>query len=446
MAGPLMHELLAWQARAGHGRRGFHRQRRRGGAAPARRRRCRHRRAAIALPAICGCPSTAAPPCVTAMSSSISPRRPAASPSAARTRRRSFATAALINLHVFEAARDAGVEKIVALGNLLAYPAGRAAAASRGHRCMTARGRHAHGHRPGQARACSTLRRCITLEFRVERRSTSWRRTPTGRATTSTASGARDPGDDRQVLPRRGPRGLGRRHRRRGISCSSTTSPRACCWPRERLAPPEFVNLASGTEISIAKLVTLIARLGGFKRRIVFDAVEGRRRSAARGVDAALGRAAGFLAARADRRGPAPDHRLVPADARRRPVTRIHPADGAARHRGRRRGGPRLRSIGRLADRVPRNAQLRSQPLRVHRRALLCCRAERDAGLVPRAQGACGIGPDDEVIVPDLTMAASATAVILAGATVVFADIEARTLCLDLDTRRVARSRRGRRR
>jgi perosamine synthetase len=44
-----------------------------------------------------------------------------------------------------------------------------------------------------------------------------------------------------------------------------------------------------------------------------------------------------------------------------------------------------------------------------------------------------GVGRDDEVIVPDLTMAASATAVILAGATVVFADIEPRTLCLDLD-------------
>lgn len=46
---------------------------------------------------------------------------------------------------------------------------------------------------------------------------------------------------------------------------------------------------------------------------------------------------------------------------------------------------------------------------------------------------ACGIGPGDEVIVPDLTMAASATAVLLAGGQVVFADIEPRTLCLDLD-------------
>lgn len=44
---------------------------------------------------------------------------------------------------------------------------------------------------------------------------------------------------------------------------------------------------------------------------------------------------------------------------------------------------------------------------------------------------ACGVGRDDEVVVPDLTMAATATAVLLAGGKVVFADIEPRTLCLD---------------
>jgi perosamine synthetase len=49
------------------------------------------------------------------------------------------------------------------------------------------------------------------------------------------------------------------------------------------------------------------------------------------------------------------------------------------------------------------------------------------------ALAACDVGRDDEVIVPDLTMAATATAPILAGAKVVFADIEPRTLCLDLD-------------
>ena len=48
------------------------------------------------------------------------------------------------------------------------------------------------------------------------------------------------------------------------------------------------------------------------------------------------------------------------------------------------------------------------------------------------ALAACGIGRDDEVIVPGLTMAASATAVLLAGARVVFVDIDPSTLCLDL--------------
>jgi perosamine synthetase len=45
---------------------------------------------------------------------------------------------------------------------------------------------------------------------------------------------------------------------------------------------------------------------------------------------------------------------------------------------------------------------------------------------------ACGVGRDDEVIVPDLTMAATATAVLLAGGKVVFADVEPNTFCLDV--------------
>jgi len=48
------------------------------------------------------------------------------------------------------------------------------------------------------------------------------------------------------------------------------------------------------------------------------------------------------------------------------------------------------------------------------------------------ALAACGVGRDDEVIVPDLTMAATATAVLLAGGKIVFADIEPDTLCLDV--------------
>ena len=46
---------------------------------------------------------------------------------------------------------------------------------------------------------------------------------------------------------------------------------------------------------------------------------------------------------------------------------------------------------------------------------------------------AVGIGHGDEVIVPDLTMAATPNAVVLAGAIPVFADIEEKNLCLDVE-------------
>jgi len=45
---------------------------------------------------------------------------------------------------------------------------------------------------------------------------------------------------------------------------------------------------------------------------------------------------------------------------------------------------------------------------------------------------AIGIGPGDEVIVPDITMAATPNAVILAGAKPLFVDIERESLCLDV--------------
>lgn len=57
---------------------------------------------------------------------------------------------------------------------------------------------------------------------------------------------------------------------------------------------------------------------------------------------------------------------------------------------------------------------------------------------------ACGIGPGDEVIVPDYTMVASANAVKLTGAEVVFADIEKNSLCLGLPQIKAAISERTR--
>ena len=47
---------------------------------------------------------------------------------------------------------------------------------------------------------------------------------------------------------------------------------------------------------------------------------------------------------------------------------------------------------------------------------------------------ACGVGLGDEVVVPSYTMIASANAVKLTGADVVFADIEPKTLCLDFES------------
>jgi len=44
---------------------------------------------------------------------------------------------------------------------------------------------------------------------------------------------------------------------------------------------------------------------------------------------------------------------------------------------------------------------------------------------------ALGVGPGDEVVVPDLTFVATAHAVLLAGATPVFADVDPQTWCLD---------------
>lgn len=43
----------------------------------------------------------------------------------------------------------------------------------------------------------------------------------------------------------------------------------------EKLVPPNYVNIGSGTEVSIRELVTLIARYTGFNGNIVFDASKG---------------------------------------------------------------------------------------------------------------------------------------------------------------------------
>jgi perosamine synthetase len=80
-----------------------------------------------------------------------------------------------------------------------------------------------------------------------------------------------------------------------------------------------------------------------------------------------------------------------------------------------------------------RQTRLFEQSICEYTGARYCVTAPNGTLALFLALAACGIGRDDEVIVPDLTMAATATAALLAGAKVVFADIDADTLCLDLD-------------
>jgi perosamine synthetase len=59
-------------------------------------------------------------------------------------------------------------------------------------------------------------------------------------------------------------------------------------------------------------------------------------------------------------------------------------------------------------------------------------------GALQLALLALGVGPGDEVVVPDVTWVATANAVLYTGATPVFADIEADSWCLDPDSFRAA--------
>jgi len=78
-----------------------------------------------------------------------------------------------------------------------------------------------------------------------------------------------------------------------------------------------------------------------------------------------------------------------------------------------------------------RHTRLFEQTIAEYTGARFCATAPNGTLALFLALAACGVGRDDEVIVPSLTMAASATAAILAGAKVVFADIDADSLCLD---------------
>jgi GDP-L-fucose synthase len=184
-----------------------------------------------------------------------------------------FRDCMLINLHLLEAAREAAVDKFVALGNLLAYPA---AAPAPLREDTVHDGAVAATHMGiGQAkRDMLSLAEMYRVEYGLN----------VVNVLAANAYGPRDhfEGATAHVIPAT----IVKCFRDEDLVVWGDGSPTrdflfvedvadGLLLAGERLSPPGFVNLASGTEISIAELVKLIARLCGFKRRIVFDTSKG---------------------------------------------------------------------------------------------------------------------------------------------------------------------------
>lgn len=202
-----------------------------------------------------------------------------------------FRDCMLINLHLLEAARAAGVEKVIALGNLLAYPA--AAAVPLREEAVHDGAIAATHLGVGMAkRNLLALAEMYHAEFGL----------PVVNVLAANAYGPGDHFDGARahVIPAT----IVKCFRDEDLVVWGDGSPtrdflfvddiaEGLLMAGERLVAPGFVNLASGSEISIADLVRLIARLCGFERRIVFDAATGggdpRRLASTARADALIG-------------------------------------------------------------------------------------------------------------------------------------------------------------
>jgi len=179
----------------------------------------------------------------------------------------------LININVFEAAREAGVKKLIGVGNLLAYPAATP---------MPMQEAHVHDGRvaDGYLGIALAKRQLIDLaemyhrEFAVP-------------AVTVLGANAYGPGDhfagaQAHVIPSTIVKCLRDEDLVVWGDGSATRDflyvddlADGILVAGERLEPAGLVNVGSGREVSIADLVHLIAKLCGFRRRIVFDASRG---------------------------------------------------------------------------------------------------------------------------------------------------------------------------
>jgi GDP-L-fucose synthase len=179
----------------------------------------------------------------------------------------------LINLNMLEAARESKVEKFVALGNLLAYPA--IAASPLREECL----------HDGQVAATHlgiglAKRDMVALSEMYQR---EYGLNAVG-VLAANAYGPRDRFDapHSHVIPAT----IAKCFRDEDLVVWGDGSPtrdflfvedlaEGILLAAERLDAPGVVNLASGHEVSIGDLVRLIASLAGFRRRIEFDASKG---------------------------------------------------------------------------------------------------------------------------------------------------------------------------
>jgi GDP-L-fucose synthase len=179
----------------------------------------------------------------------------------------------LINLHLLQAAHDERVEKFVALGNLLAYPA---AAPSPLVENSLYEGRVASSHLGiGMAkRDLVALGDMYQQEFGMN-------------VINVLAANAYGPGD--RFDPARAhviPATIAKCFREDELVVWGDGSPtrdflyvddlaEGILLAAERMTRPGFLNLASGSEVSIRDLVTTIARIAGYSGVILFDASKG---------------------------------------------------------------------------------------------------------------------------------------------------------------------------
>jgi GDP-L-fucose synthase len=203
-----------------------------------------------------------------------------------------YYTCSLINLHVLEAARRAGVRKVVALGNLLAYPA-TAPSPLREEQLHDGKVAATHLGIGVSKRDLVLMAEMYQREFGLD----------VVVVLSANAYGPRDHFDPEKshVIPAT------------IVKCCAQP-PELVVWgdgtptrdflyvadvaaglalAGERLPAGQYVNLASGREISIGDLVRLIAELTGFKGTVRFDASQGggdpRRGGSSARADALLG-------------------------------------------------------------------------------------------------------------------------------------------------------------